>query len=784
MSLLKHNLRFIIAVFAASLLSMAIVSCCCTGGLDDEDLPIAEPDLVPPVAVVSATPSEIIDSLDVDFDATQSYDTDGTIVQYDWDFDTDGTYDLLAGGATPTHTYAESGTYTATVRVTDNDGLTDTAPTSPFSIPINVTPPEAVGSSTPDPEQPLRASFDASESFDTDGTIEQYDWDMDNDGTFEIIDGGPNPDHVFASYGTHTVGVRVTDNDGLTDTTTIDVTLTEPVVPVPPLADLVPDPDGGEAPGLEVTWDASGSSDADGTIEQYDWDMDNDGTYEITDGGTSQLATYDAGGTVTVGVQVTDNDGLTGSTTATITVIQAPVADVIADPDHGDLPDLLVAFDASGSTDPDGTIEQVDWDMDNDGTYEITDGGMTQSLNYTTAGVHTVGIQVTDNDGLTDTATVDVDVNTPPNADLEGAIQEAEGEGKTVSFPTAGIEVLWDASSSTDPDGTIEQFDWDMDNDGIFEIIAGPATQLVTYSAYDTYIVGVQVTDDDGAMDTATAQISLEGDPPVADLTGGPGAGIYEVTWDASGSYDTDGIIGQYEWDIANDGTYDHIGLVPTYTYDYGTYGEVTCMVRVADDDALWDTATASFTILDPPTADLDGTVGWQTEMPYAPYVDWDASGSFDNDGTIVKYEWDIDDDGTYDHDTGNVPTHQEVYDYMQNGATCTVRVTDNDGLTDTATLTVPFSQMQYPPVAILYGEDIGDWTVRWDATTSFDSDGTIVLYEFDFDNDGTYDYSGTSDEEYHSYVGGGTVTCRLRVTDNDGLTDTATQSVELGSPE
>jgi len=84
--------------------------------------------------------------------------------------------------------------------------------------------------------------------------------------------------------------VRVTDNDGLTDTADISVTLTEPAN-VPPVADVVPTPAAGNA-ALDVVWDASGSTDSDGTIVQYDWDMDNDGTFEITNGGLTQNANY------------------------------------------------------------------------------------------------------------------------------------------------------------------------------------------------------------------------------------------------------------------------------------------------------------------------------------------------------------------------------------------------------------------------------------------------------------------------------------------------------------
>ncbi len=55
----------------------------------------------------------------VQFDGTNSFDTDGTIVEYEWDFG-DGT---MGSGATPTHTYAADGDYTVTLCVTDNEGL-------------------------------------------------------------------------------------------------------------------------------------------------------------------------------------------------------------------------------------------------------------------------------------------------------------------------------------------------------------------------------------------------------------------------------------------------------------------------------------------------------------------------------------------------------------------------------------------------------------------------------------------------------------------------------------
>jgi PKD repeat protein len=80
----------------------------------------------PPVAAVSATPVSGTVPLNVNFSATGSSDADGSIVAYDWTFG-DGS---SASGATVSHTYGTAGSFTATLKVTDNSGLSATKSTT------------------------------------------------------------------------------------------------------------------------------------------------------------------------------------------------------------------------------------------------------------------------------------------------------------------------------------------------------------------------------------------------------------------------------------------------------------------------------------------------------------------------------------------------------------------------------------------------------------------------------------------------------------------------------
>ena len=124
-----------------------------------------------------------------------------------------------------------------------------------------------------------------------------------------------------------------------------------------------------------MTLDGAGSTDPDGTIAKYEWDLDGNGTYE-TDTGTTPTTTHQPTRprAADVGLRVTDNGGATATTTRTVTSRTGPDRLLHRHAQPGHDRHQPVSFDASASSDPDGTIAKYEWDLDGNGSYETNTG--------------------------------------------------------------------------------------------------------------------------------------------------------------------------------------------------------------------------------------------------------------------------------------------------------------------------------------------------------------------------------------------------------------------------
>ena len=164
--------------------------------------------------------------------------------------------------------------------------------------------------------------------------------------------------------------------------------------------------------GAPITFDGSGSYDPDGTIVSYEWDWDSDGTYDETTASPSAEHSYIAPYDGLLTLRVTDNDGLTGIDTASVTVGgNLPPELTVPGEQHVQYSDWL-GFTVSAS-DPDDPPESLSFSATGlcDGLSLVDNGDGTASVEgnvQSPAGTCNAEITVTDPDGLTDTATVPV----------------------------------------------------------------------------------------------------------------------------------------------------------------------------------------------------------------------------------------------------------------------------------------------------------------------------------------------------------------------------------------
>lgn len=182
----------------------------------------------PPVAALSANPLSGAVPLAVSFDASASYDTDGEIVRYEWDFDGDGQPDADTGDVPyADYLYETKGVFQASVRVFDDLGGLATASVTIAAESAGMPPVAMLNVSPLAGDAPLTVTFDASGSFDPDGEIVQYEWywrgSTETDPRF---DGWWYPVRTFGYPGEYRVVLKVTDGEGLTDTAEALVTVT------------------------------------------------------------------------------------------------------------------------------------------------------------------------------------------------------------------------------------------------------------------------------------------------------------------------------------------------------------------------------------------------------------------------------------------------------------------------------------------------------------------------------------------------------------------------------
>ncbi|UII25518.1 PKD domain-containing protein [Fulvivirga maritima] len=584
---------------------------------------------------------------------------------------------------------------------------------------------------------------------DADGTIESYQWTLLS---------GPNSPNISGSStatvsldnlieGTYSLEITVTDNDNLSASRQITITVLPEPANIPPTANAGPNREI-TLPQNTISINGSGS-DSDGEIVSYEWNQESGpNTADISDPNAEDITLDNLiEGTYSFILTVTDDDGDTGSDAVTVTVFPTP-ANSPPSANAGNnrtitLPTSSITINGSGE-DSDGTIVSYSW-AQNSGPNTPGNSGLNQSslsLTNLIEGVYTFSLTVEDDDGDTDSDQITITVlpvppNSPPNANA--------GSDQEITLPTSTTTI---SGQGTDSDGSVTDYLWEqVQGPNTATIDDNSASQInVSNLIEGVYTFSLTVTDDDGDESSDEMVLTVlpipPNDPPTAIVPNDTSITLPVNSLELTGfGLDTDGTVVSYLWQRVqgpSSVTFSS-NSTPTTTVSGLIEGTYLISLTVTDDDGDSDTDQVTITVFpetnNAPTAIIENGSTESITLPTNSII-LNGNGT-DPDGTIVEYLWEQI-SGPSDI---SMPSPDETSINLENLVegiyVISFTVTDDDNATNSTqiTITVNPEPVNTPPVANA-GPDIiltlpdNSTTINGSGT---DSDGTIVSYHWEF---------------------------------------------------
>jgi len=344
-----------------------------------------------------------------------------------------------------------------------------------------------------------------------------------------------------------------------------------------------------------------------------------------------------------------------------------------------------------------------------------------------------------------------------PYVHVQNIKPHAEANGPYFGY--VGIPIQFDSTGSYDPEGGPLDYYWEF-GDG------GTSTEehpLYAYSSPFSGYATLTVTDEGGLTDDDTAQVTvgpLPNQPPVADA-GGPYLGLVgeEIEFDGSGSYDPDGYIVSWRWNLG-DGTVKYGEIV---SHSYSNFGPYTVQLKVTDnesssdlDSAEVDVAKVELIIPDPAYVD--------TVSHFVALVD-----GIDN---IETYKWDFGDGST---GTGQHAEHTYTEEYDELNCKLEIYGSNDEYILKPFIVTVirgapneedfPIIEWDYYPKQGNVNEEFHFYD-----DGSYDPNGGELCYMWVF-NDGSDEIIGKDKSEViHSFDNADSYLVYLYIYDEQGL--------------
>ena len=355
-----------------------------------------------PIAEFTASSISPYTNEDITFNASDSYDFDGEIIEYYYDFG-DGNVSGWITESEIIYNYSDYKEYIIRLKVKDNDD--DESEWFDLKITVINRPPIVILKVTPQETYIDEfVNFDASLSFDPDGEIISY--------TFDFGDGESLEDtvknlttHKYSTKETFHARAKVFDNENISsDWFEIDIIIKNRIpnisLNVTPTSSFV---------NSKIHFDANDSIDEDGLIHKYKFDF---GDETITDwiADSNVFHNFENPGTYVIKAKVMDNDNDESNWSEEIEIIiknRAPIA-IIANPTNNYEFSLNteIEFIATGSFDEDGDILTYKWVSSLDGL--LSEGKEVSFKKILSEGTHNITLLVTDTHGASDTEKITI----------------------------------------------------------------------------------------------------------------------------------------------------------------------------------------------------------------------------------------------------------------------------------------------------------------------------------------------------------------------------------------
>ncbi len=650
----------------------------------------------------------------------------GAIVKWEWDFGDGNTETILApNGGNTSHVYANDQSYDVTLTVTDSDSCQNTVTRTVISVASPVAEFNWEDACFGQPTQ----FYDLTNNTPDIGS---WYWDFGdplsgntNTSTYQ------NPTHVFSSPGDYTVTLIVTNTQGCDDTITHDLSVSDaPDVSFTMSSDTL-------CANTQVSF--AGTSTA--QISTWYWDF-GDGGYALTQNADYL---YNAPGSYTVTLTVTDLAGCEASTSQQIIVKDPPLANFSYR--NACLGDTTYFTDESYSQL--GYIAGWEWDLGDGTTANIQN----PTHLYATNDDFQVTLIATDNYGCADTIRQWVKVRTRPIAKIESFVQVCDPAGQVYFF---------DGSEPGADGSPIQTWEWNL-NEGYYSTEIDPE---YIYEITDTcYQVTLTVTDRNECFSVDTMEVCVFGELQV-DFVAPPVCFNQSTAFYTSYSPSRDSVA-SYRWNFNDDTpeivTY-HDSIVHTFT-NPGIY-----MVNLTAVDTNGCTAYMEHEVIidSLPTPQFSYTPGLcDTAMQF---VDESRGG---NGEFIQSWYWDFGDVASGDDNFSLLQNPEHWYQPNDSIYLVKLVVTDFNGCTDSVEQEVKNLSCLKAYFNIGFFGDLchavcAENRMSFTDSSLFESSiGHIVLWEWDF-GDGTTmtfdtDIFGVRIE--HKYPTGGTYVVKLKVT-------------------